>query len=176
MKQKFSKIKKGFSLVEMLIVAAIMIFMTGVLFVNQNGKKASSDVEVVARQIAAQIRALQNEALNGKRFDTNADGIADINACKFELDAPLGVTYTVKYYSDCAVTPTEIAIGGQSIDLTKKRVSFVGSDVNLFFSPPDGRVDGVKIIILRSTIASVCASVVVSANGSVTEQKGVACP
>ncbi|MDD5464245.1 MAG: prepilin-type N-terminal cleavage/methylation domain-containing protein [Candidatus Moranbacteria bacterium] len=176
MKQKFSKIKKGFSLVEMLIVAAIMIFMTGVLFVNQNGKKASSDVEVMARQIAAQIRALQNEALNGKRFDTNADGIADINACRFYFDAPAGLSYYVKYYSNCAVAPTEIVSAAQTVSLNKKRVSIVGSATNLFFSPPDGRVDGVKTIVIKSTIANVCASVNVSINGSVTEQKNVACP
>ena len=160
----------------MLIVAAIMIFMTGVLFVNQNSKKASSDVEVVARQIAAQIRALQNEALNGKRFDTNSDGVADINACRFYLDAPVGLSYYVKYYSNCAVAPTEIVSAAQTVSLTKKRVSIVGSSTNLFFSPPDGRVDGVKTIVIRSTIANVCASVSVSANGSVTEQRGVVCP
>lgn len=163
MKHKFKKFRQGFSLVELVIVMAIITIMTVVLFVSMSNKKAVADVDVAVRQVAAQLRVLQNEALSGKQIDGK-------NVCKYEFDAPIGSSYTIKY-SDCAASPSVIDAGTQSVDFTKKRVSFIGSDVNLYFSSPLGNVDGVKTIKIKSTTASVCMSVEVLENGSITEQK-----
>jgi len=70
--------------------------MTAVLFMSQNGNKAQENADVAARQVAAQLRSLQNESLNGKQTGT----ITTI-ACDFNFDATNGDTsYTISY-KDC---------------------------------------------------------------------------
>lgn len=160
-----SPTKRGFSLVELLIVLAIMVIMTAVLFVNQNDKKVTSNVETATRQVAAQIRALQNEALNGKKIGTTY-----VNKYKFSAVNSSSV-YTVTYIDSAGGT-----IGTpQDIDLESKRVSFVWAVGNLYFSSPNGRVDAANSIIIKSTTANVCMQVVVSIKGSITEEK-ITCP
>ena len=158
--------KRGFSLMELMVVMAIIAIMTVAVFANKNSNKATSDVEVVTRQVAAQIRALQNEALNGKLIE-------GVIVCQYNFNAWNSV-YTVSY-GDCTTNAT-IASGTQTVDLTKKKVSFDGAAVNLYFSSPRGNVDAKKTIVLKSTIdPTVKRWVCVSSDGVVTEQKTV-CP
>ena len=61
--------KRGFSVIEIVIAMALLIIMTAVLFVNQTSNKSQKEVEVAARQVAAQLRLLQNDSINGKYID-----------------------------------------------------------------------------------------------------------
>ena len=167
MKLMFQKNKKGFSLVELLIVLAIMTIMTGVVFATKNGdKKASVDVEAATRDVAAQIRSLQNEALNGKMIGT-------IPACSFKFAMANGDTkYSVSYFSDCSATTIIGAV--KDINFNSKKTVKANSANSFYFSAPQGTVSASQKIGLESlSDSSVKGCVVVSANGSVTENKGV---
>jgi prepilin-type N-terminal cleavage/methylation domain-containing protein len=158
-------VRRGFSMLELLIVLAIMVLMTGVVFVNRNSSKAAADVEMVARQVAAQIRALQNESLSGKQIGTNY-------VSRYYLGITNGTsTYTVSYKDSAGI---DIVGGSQTVNLSKKRVSFswAAGGPSLYFVAPHGQIDSVKSIVITSMIdTNVKNWVCVSINGNVTEQK-----
>lgn len=60
------KRKKGFSLVELLTIVAIISIMTTISLVSLMENKKKREVEVEARSVAAAIRQAQNYALTGK--------------------------------------------------------------------------------------------------------------
>ncbi len=64
-KKRFLK-KSGFTLVELLIVLAIVLIMTGAaISVIVNGNKTASEVESAAEQLVSKLKKLQNDAVNG---------------------------------------------------------------------------------------------------------------
>ena len=86
---------KGFSLMEVIITLAIIAIMTGVLFAKNNNK-AAQEVQLAAREMAAQLRLLQNDAINGKV-------IGGKNICKAEMSLTAGAnTYETRYYDQCS--------------------------------------------------------------------------
>ena len=73
MSNKFSKFKKGFSMIELLVVIVIVILMSAILFAgNQNKNKTRDEVDAATRQLASELRSLQNDALNGKQDVTDS--------------------------------------------------------------------------------------------------------
>lgn len=73
-KNFFSKTKKGFSIMELMMVVFIFTIMTGVLFVsNRKNTQAKRDVDIATRQIVAFIRETQNIALTGKQILIGTD-------------------------------------------------------------------------------------------------------
>lgn len=174
------KTKSGFSLVELLIVFAIMIIMTSILLANQNNNKAKSDVEAAARQVAAQLRQLQNDALNGKQVN-NGSGTM-INACDFILNIggaqSDGVTSTattyVIYNRDCTIAG-HVPIKDTSNNIIKQTFNFnknnkvTASSASFVFSSPRGDVLSGNIVLSEgSSQITVC----VYSSGNVTELKG----
>lgn len=61
------KNKKGMSILELMIVIAIMGIMTAAAMVSFSGNRPKKEVEVEARKFAAAIREAQNYALTGKK-------------------------------------------------------------------------------------------------------------
>ena len=74
MKNAMSNIKnkKGFSLLEMLIVVSIIMTMTMTMFVISFKDRDKKELETVGRSVAAAIRETQNNALTGKQEGTDA--------------------------------------------------------------------------------------------------------
>ncbi len=62
--------KKGFSLLEMVIIVAIITIMTSVMLVTTLGERKTKEVEVIGREVTAAIRETQNYALTGRRQGT----------------------------------------------------------------------------------------------------------
>lgn len=186
MSNKFSKVKSGFSLIELMVVMLIVIVMTAVLFAKNTGNRAKSDVDGASREMAARIRSMQNEALSGKILDTDNDGTFDTNSCGFNFQIIDANSYKTFYYNCLGVA----LVPGQIItDLTKKRIKMITDDVWFYFSPPRGDVKPVGpplgstsfsvagniSLHLQSEDGSVNRYICISKSGSVTEQTAV-CP
>ena len=106
---------------EVIITLAIIAIMTGVLFAKNNNK-AAQEVQLAAREIAAQLRLLQNEALNGKV-------IGGKNICKAEMYInALANTYQIRYYDQCSPDHQIPAAG--PLKLNKSKLSSAGGSIS----------------------------------------------
>ncbi len=65
--KRYRKNKKGFSLLEMVIIMAIVSIMTSVMLVVTLSEKDTKEIEAAGREITAAIREAQNYALTGKQ-------------------------------------------------------------------------------------------------------------
>lgn len=63
--------KKGFSFLEVIIVVAIIVIMTMVMFVISFKDRSKKELEAVGREVAAAIRETQNNALTGRQQDND---------------------------------------------------------------------------------------------------------
>jgi prepilin-type N-terminal cleavage/methylation domain-containing protein len=61
-----TKTKKGFTLLELMVVIAIMSIMSTLVIVSLAKSKNDRDVEAAGREVAAALREAQNDALTGK--------------------------------------------------------------------------------------------------------------
>ena len=68
--------RRGFTLIEIMVVMAIIGIVTAVTIVSFGSGKERKAVEGQARKVAAAIREMQNYALTGKQIGTNVP-------CKF---------------------------------------------------------------------------------------------
>lgn len=79
---------RGFTLIEMMIVIAIIGLVSAISISSMSGTKAKSEVAGNARALAAAIREAQNYALTGKSIDGNTP-------CRFQVSISSG-SYSVK--------------------------------------------------------------------------------
>jgi len=165
-----NNIKKGFSLVEMLIVFAIMMIMIAMLLSKNNSAK--SDTEAAAQQIAAQLRSLQNSALTGMQA-TNDAGTITSSVCTFEFDGTAKTSYVAKYYRECSFLPVTEAFKTLSI------VTLHNVEINagrMTFQSPHGNVGGAATISIKSKKdSSSCSEVILGAGGNIEIKKNT-CP
>ena len=89
------KTTKGFSLVEVLISIVILAIMAGALLLSNNSQKKSQEVQLATRTLAAQLRLMQNDALNGKTINGK-------NICGIEMFFKNESEYEINYYSQCS--------------------------------------------------------------------------
>jgi prepilin-type N-terminal cleavage/methylation domain-containing protein len=61
------KNKKGVTLLELMTVIGIISIMSVVLFVSMQNGRTEKELEIAARNIASSIRAVQSDAINGKK-------------------------------------------------------------------------------------------------------------
>lgn len=172
--------KKGFSLLELVIVFAIIALMTGALLLNRNTDKSQTEVEAAAQQLIAQIRLLQNEALSGKLFGTAP---SQTPACYFRLSAVSGEdNYIISYYDCSATAPNLIETLSPIKFNSKNTVRMSSADVSFQFSAPQGTLlntttfpytslDSAKIILQSKNNVSSTDSVCICKSGKIFEQK-----
>jgi prepilin-type N-terminal cleavage/methylation domain-containing protein len=85
------KQQNGFTLIELMIVAAIVGILSVMMLVSLRDSREKKAVEVAGRQVAAVMRATQNYAVSGRIED------ADRIPCTFQFIVDSSQTYRVIY-------------------------------------------------------------------------------
>ena len=163
--KKMKRTAKGFSMIELLIVIAIIVIMTGVLL-SQKTNKSAIEVQSATRTVAAQLRSLQNDALNGKIADGKI-------ICKAEMSFdPVNEQYSIKYYNDCS---SSVVLETNTFNLVKSDLQTGGT---ISFLVPMGKVNinldgGVKrVLLVSASDPSQKMTVCVNDAGNIEEIKG----
>lgn len=181
----------GFTLIELMIVVAIVGIMTVVTMVSLSGGREAKEVEGEARKFAATVRELQNYSLTGRKINAS-----DPPTCMFGIDP---ITQNDSIYlpfyqhrhinsSSCsdisATRPTQQAM---NIVNLQNGVTFA-SDRDLFgFSVPRGELVNLSgtnntiaplnsIVQVQLSKGSSIWSVCVYPGGRVEEHPGASCP
>ncbi len=169
------KNKKGFSIIELMVVIAIMTIMVAVLFLKQGDRKAYTDVEAASRIVAAQIRELQNESLSGKKIGTGYANKYYFTLTNLPAIPPhTTTTYSISY-QDSAGTDLGSA---QTFDIATKKVKFksLNPTFEFHFTAPSGNVSAGSVIEIVSNDNTVSGYICISKTGSVIEQNTSICP
>lgn len=91
--KKMKHQKKGFTLIEVVVVVAIIAIMSAVIFSNVNSGRSQSAVDAATRTLANAIRELQQYSLTGKQMVTNSD------PCLYQIAWISGTArYTTTYF------------------------------------------------------------------------------
>jgi prepilin-type N-terminal cleavage/methylation domain-containing protein len=167
--------KKGFSLLELVVVMAIMVIMSGVVIASISGNKTNKDLEAAAREIEAAVREAQNDALTGKQVDP-----AKV-PCKFKfVYTGNSNTYKIQYYYHDQTTDCSSAAGPVDLVsyLLKNGVTFNNGNPNSFdFSVPSGTILYDDIIVILVGKDSKNDKVCIYPSGRVLAAGvGVSCP
>ncbi|MCW1888555.1 MAG: type II secretion system GspH family protein [Candidatus Moranbacteria bacterium] len=89
----YSQKRTGFTLIEILVVVAIISIMAGVILANVNSGRNEEAVDAATRTLVNTVRELQQYALTGKQFSNNTD------PCLYQIAWTNGAsTYTTTYY------------------------------------------------------------------------------
>jgi prepilin-type N-terminal cleavage/methylation domain-containing protein len=94
---------RGFTLIEIIIVVAIISIMAGLIIVPLGTSRVKKELETNAREFVGVVREAQNYALTGKQIGGNT-------ACAFYVIWTTPSTYSLKYTpsGSCGATPTNI--------------------------------------------------------------------
>lgn len=131
-----NKNKKGFTLLEVLVVITMVAIMTVATLSTLNTNRIERELEAAGDQVYSALRETQNYALTGKEVDSGCD------MYEFHYD---GENYRIENTSSTGDTCT-FSFGSE----LKNAVQFSGAD-NISFSVPHGNVGiaGVKSIGLE---------------------------
>jgi prepilin-type N-terminal cleavage/methylation domain-containing protein len=155
MKKNIFKNKKGFTLLEMMTVIVMIGIATSVAFVSMQSGKTQGEVESAAREVAAAIRSVQSDAINGKNAGTC--GILNYN---FNYGIPALNQYQVEGCT-AAIQP---------IITLRNGVTFSIAGV-LSFNAPWGKTGSNVTITLRK--GGVNYYVCVYKSGNIIEQEAI---
>ncbi len=168
--------KRGFSLLELLIVIVIIAVMSGALFANVGSRKSTSEVEIAALQVVANLRALQNDAINGRLIGSAPVCMLNFHPSNMSSVEPVNTKKYLFAYRTCAdmvnATPTiNYQIGGfltSNRDRSNVTATFTPTSGISFFSPRGDANSGFIKLSTATENYYVCVSVGGTVDGSVT--------
>ena len=76
---------RGFSLVEMIVVIAITIVITGVVLANLPSLQSGASIDLVAQEVAVNIRSIQTYSSGTKSANSAILGVATSYGVRFDL-------------------------------------------------------------------------------------------
>lgn len=173
--RKTSKTLKAFTLIEILIVIAIIMIMSAVILTNYSSSRSAEQLESAAREVEAAVREAQSYALTGYQ------GVVGTDPCRFQVTWS-GSSYSVTYWYKNSVTDAcdrSLVLGSYAV---RNGVTF-NSGSNFYytppyatavFSPPPPPPTGLPIVLRQaSTYHTVC----VYARGVINNRTGQStCP
>lgn len=182
-----NKFVSGFTLLEVLVVVAIIGIMTSVAFVSVQRGKIDKEVSAAAEQVASAIREAQNYALSGKQPSTTETtcgfGFRRINLTRYNIF----YNHTTASLSTCADVPkiydTAIASSNFTGITLPNGVLFNGttSVQRMYFSIPFGMMfnnDGSSLVSIKRFLVykdTIYYAICVNPGGFVEVRKGNSC-
>lgn len=120
-KKKLFEEKKGFTLIELMVVVAIFAIMAGVAFSHIASTRGNVELETAANELVAAIRETQNYALTGKLGDES-------DVCSgyvFAPGVPASNSYTISASNpdDCSFSISK-EIGGSVVVASGGAITF----------------------------------------------------
>lgn len=94
--------QRGFTLIELIVVLAIMGTMLGLVLVNLNAQRTPRSMKIAQNELVTNIRKVQSYTLAGRGINNNQDAV-QYYAIKFDLNSP--TKYTVQAVYNIAATP-----------------------------------------------------------------------
>ena len=155
---------QGFSLIELLIVLAIVGIMTSIVLGISARDKTRTEVRAVADEVAERINDARQRSTSGDTGSTTQ------KACGFGVDFPTAGGYTVFYNQTASgVCASTFSVSSSSLFTWANTARvIVSGGTTLFFSVPFGSFSGgVSDIPVSSTSGGVTFHVCVSDRGVV---------
>lgn len=168
--QKTSKNFKAFTLIEALIVVAIIAIVTAIILVSYSNSRTAQQLESAAREVEAAVREAQSYALTGYQ------GVVATDPCRFEV-AWSGSTYSVTYwYKDTNDNCNRsLVLGSYAV---RNGVAFT-SGGSFYYTPPYATASFAGTNASQAVVLTQSSSwqvVCVYANGLINNRTGASCP
>jgi prepilin-type N-terminal cleavage/methylation domain-containing protein len=174
--------RRGFTLIEIMVVMAIIGVITAVTIVSFGSGKERKAVEGQARKVAAAIREMQNYALTGKQVGSNVP-------CKFgpgsamSGDIIVPLRYSYRTGTSCSAgMSASTDIPGMTMSL-ENGVTFASDSNEFFFTVPRGELVDFMGVPISTTVniqlskgSTTYYSVCVYPGGQVKDVAGATCP
>ncbi len=172
------RMKKGFTLIEVMIVVSIIAVATAIVLVGMSNVRNQTQVKGDARRLAGTLRELQNNALTGKRQTETRI------SCWFSLPSAIigaGSIAPMYRYKDGTTCATNL---GDNLPLVvfSPGVVFSNANVGVRFVVPWGQaLDAAGNVLgapVRYTLekSGIIWSVCVYPEGRIEETTGAICP
>lgn len=166
---QFKKTTKGFSLIEVLVSLVIFTIMAGAFLLNNNSQKKSQEVQLATRTLAAQLRLMQNDVLNGKVIEGD-------NICGIKMTFKNESQYEIGYYNQCSGFELGNKKGAETFNLQKSKL-VVAPESSIIFLAPFGLVkpslgEDVSGVLLESKDSNEQMVVCIGKAGNIEEIRG----